>query len=88
MSTIIIPGGGGMGLGIASLMGNLVALFILIMVVKYFWTKVELPKKPVSVTGELMKYNIDARGLFARASPKKEGYATQVDAFLRPALPE
>jgi len=75
-----------MGLGIASLAGNIVALIILIMVVKYFWTRVQLPTKPVSITDELMKYNIDAKGLFA-SPPQKEGYVTQVDAFLKPALP-
>lgn len=85
MSTIIIPGGGGVGLGIASLAGNIIALIILIGVVKYFWTKVQIPNKPVNITGELMKYNVDARGLFA-GSPKKEQYKspkgmTSVDVF-------
>jgi hypothetical protein len=88
MSTIIIPGGGGMGLGIASLAGNLIALIILIMVVKYFWKKVQIPDKPVNITEELMKYNVDARGLFGK-SPAKETYitgshsATSADVFTR-----
>ena len=88
MSTIIIPGGGGMGLGIASLAGNIVALVLLIMVVKYFWKKVQLPDKPVNVTEELKKYNVDVSGLFAN-SPTKETYvvnsrpATSADVFAR-----
>lgn len=86
MSTIIIPGGGGVGLGIASLAGNIVALVLLIAIVKYFWAKVEFPAKPINVTSELMKYNIDATGLFASSpSPQKENY-TSIDAFMRPAL--
>lgn len=88
MSTIIIPGGGGMGLGIASLAGNIVALIILIMIVKYFWKKVQIPDKPVNITDELLKYNVDARGLFGK-SPAKETYtidsrsATSADVFTR-----
>ena len=77
MSTIIIPGGGGAGFGIVSLIGNLIALYILVMVVKYFWTKVEYPSKPINVVDQLKKMNIDASGLFA---PRKEEY-TSVDAF-------
>jgi hypothetical protein len=88
MSTIIIPGGGGVGLGIASLAGNIVALIILIMVVKYFWKKVQIPDKPINITDELMKYNVDVGGLFAN-SPNKESYtvdlrsATSADVFSR-----
>ena len=67
-----------MGLGIASLAGNLVALVILIMVVKYFWKKVQFPDKPVNITEELLKYNVDTRGLFASGdSPSKENYIMQ-----------
>lgn len=90
MSTIIIPGGGGMGLGIASLVGNLIALVILIMIVKYFWTKVKIPDKPVNITDELMKYNVDARGLFT-GKPKKETYisgGTSADVFIKVPLIE
>ena len=79
MSTIIIPGGGGAGLGIASLVGNLVALFIIVSVVKYFWKKVEFPSSPINVVSELKKYNIDAEGLFA----SKENYS-----FMKPHLNE
>lgn len=86
MSTIIIPGGGGMGLGIASLAGNIVALIILIMIVKYFWKKVQIPDKPVNITDELMKYNVDARGLFGKSSAKEtyvtdSRFATSADVF-------
>ena len=78
MSTIIIPGGGGMGLGIASLIGNVIALVLLIGVVKYFWKNVQLPDKPVNITEELLKYNVDASGLFAGSpSPQKETYVRQ-----------
>ena len=80
MSTIIIPGGS-TGFGIASLIGNLVALFILVGVVKYFWAKVEFPKSPINVVSELKKYNVDASGLFAS---KKESYAS--DKFMKPSL--
>ena len=79
-----------MGLGIASLAGNLVALVILIMIVKYFWKKVEFPDKPVNITEELMKYNVDASGLFAsQDSPSKENYIaarrelTSADVFTK-----
>lgn len=78
MSTIIIPGGGGAGFGIVSLVGNLVALFIIVSVVKYFWKKVEFPSSPINVVSELKKYNIDAEGLFA----PKETY------FMKPYIPD
>lgn len=78
MSTIIIPGGG-TGFSIMSLVGNLIALYILIMVVKYFWKKVEFPSKPINIVDELKKMNIDASGLLAPT--KKEKY-TSVDAFI------
>lgn len=84
MGTIIIPGGGGAGLGIASIIGNLVALAILVAVVKYFWNKVSFPDKPINVVDTLKKYNIDASGLFAS---KKENYYP-VDEFLQPGLKE
>lgn len=71
MSTIIIPGGSG-GFGIASLIGNLVALAILVAVVKYFWAKVEFPTAPINVVSELKKYNVDVSGMFSPA--EKEGY--------------
>ena len=77
MSTIIIPGGGA-GFGIMSLVGNLVALFIIVSVVKYFWKKVEFPTSPINVVSELKKYNIDTEGLFA----PKENY------FMKPHLNE
>ena len=38
MSTIILPGGG-MSMSIMGLVGNLVALFIVVAVIKYFWKK-------------------------------------------------
>lgn len=84
MSTIIIPGGGGRGLGIASIIGNLVALAIMVAVVKYFWQKVSLPKEPINVVDTLKKYNIDVTGLFGT---KKENYYP-VDEFLQPGLKE
>lgn len=71
MSTIIIPGGGSAGFGIASLIGNLVALAILVAVIKYFWEKVQFPSAPINVVSELRKYNIDVSGMFA---PEKESY--------------
>lgn len=86
MSTIIIPGGGGVGLGIASLVGNVIALIFLIMVVKYFWTKVKIPDKPINITDELMKYNVDARGLFADKS-KKETYVSETSADVFTKVP-
>ena len=87
MSTIIIPGGGCMGLGIASLAGNIIALIILIMIVKYFWKNVKLPEKPINVSEELLKYNVDVRGLFDKSSQKKETYVvnkvlTSADVFM------
>ena len=101
MSTIIIPGGGGAGLGIASLVGNLVALFILVMVIKYFWTRVDMPSKPFNIVDQLKKINIDATGLFGDDGQQRyiqkrddnrqqrrgrEGYTS--DNFMKPAFPQ
>ena len=81
MSTIILPGGG-MGMSIMGLVGNLVALYIVVAVIKYFWRKIEFPSKPINVVSELKRYNIDAEGLFGS---KKESYDTQI---MKPSFPQ
>ena len=65
MSTIIIPGGGGMGLSIMSMVGNLIALYILARVAMYLYSTFDGPKKPINVVDFLKSFNIDASGLFA-----------------------
>lgn len=72
MSTIIIPGGGGMGLGIMSLIGNLIALYILARVAMYLYKDFDGPKKPFNVVEFLRSFNIDASGLFAAAPDKNK----------------
>lgn len=75
MSTIIIPGGGGMGLNILSLIGNLIALYILAKVAMYMFSSFESPGASLNIVDFLMKFNIDASGLFA---PKPAGDNTDV----------
>lgn len=72
MSTIIIPGGGGMGLGIMSLIGNLIALYILARVAMYLYKSFDGPSKPLNVVEFLKSFNIDASGLFASDKPNKK----------------
>lgn len=67
MSTIIIPGGGGMGLSIMSTIGNLIALYILARVAMYMYGSFDGPKKPINVVDFLKSFNIDASGLFAKS---------------------
>ena len=72
MSTIIIPGGGSMGVGIMSLIGNLIALYILARVAMYLYKDFDGPKKPLNVVDFLRSFNIDASGLFASPGSDKK----------------
>ena len=72
MSTIIIPGGGGMGLGIMSLIGNLIALYILARVAMYLYKDFDGPKKSLNMVEFLRSFNIDAEGLFASPDNNKK----------------
>ena len=59
-----------MGLNILSLIGNLIALYILAKVAMYmFNTLGEVPGVSMNVTDMLMRFNIDATGLFAPKAP-------------------
>ncbi len=72
MSTIIIPGGGGMGLSIMSLIGNLIALYILARVAMYLYKDFDGPKKSLNLVDFLRSFNIDAEGLFASPDKNKK----------------
>jgi|TARA_R110002074_G_scaffold156049_2_gene312123 hypothetical protein len=72
MSTIIIPGGGGMGLSIMSLIGNLIALYILARVAMYLYKDFDGPSKSLNVVDFLKSFNIDASGLFASKYSKNK----------------
>ena len=71
MSTIIIPGGGGMGLSVMSMIGNLIALYILARVAMYLYKSFDGPEKPLNVVDFLKSFNIDASGLFVPRDDKK-----------------
>ena len=57
-----------MGLNILSLIGNLIALYILARVAMYMFNSFESPGTSMNVVDMLMKFNIDATGLFAPKS--------------------
>ena len=58
-----------MGLNILSLIGNLIALYILARVSLWMYNNLEGPGASMNIIDLLMKFNIDATGLFAPKAP-------------------